>query len=173
MKKITLLLAILLFGLGSAQESSSASERSNDFLLNPIFLILGAGNMSYERILNDDSGVGVISFFVIDDYVFKSDKSDYTTFQLAPYYHYYFGKRRASGLYIGAFTSVTSYNYYRYNRDSYESDTVFGFGFKFGGKWMLKKNWIVEAGMGLGRNFSSNKENLVAATGQFGIGKRF
>ncbi len=176
MKKTILFLAICASSLIFAQTENSSLERKNDIMVNPIFLVLGVGNLSYERIINENSGIGVSTLFIIDDYVLDSDSSG---FQLAPYYHYYLGKKTASGFFIGAFASISSSDvetYHYSNTGGYyttDRDTAFGLGFKFGGKWSLKNNILFEVSTGIGRNFSVNEDNRIVGTGMLGIGYRF
>lgn len=177
MKKTISIFALLLSISMFSQTENTSLERKNDIMLNPIFLVLGIGNISYERILNENSGIGINTLFIIDNYVIDSDSK---VFQVAPYYNYYFGKKTASGFFIGAFASISSSDvetehfdtqsgyYYTTNRE-----TAFGLGFKFGGKWALKNHLLFEASTGLGRNFTSNIDNKIISTGMLGIGYRF
>lgn len=176
MKKAILFFAFCASTFILAQTENPSMERRNDIMVNPIFLVLGIGNLSYERIINENSGIGVNTLFIIDDYVVDSDGGG---FQLAPYYHYYFGKKTASGFFIGAFASISSSEvetYHYSNTGSYyttDNDTAFGLGFKFGGKWSLKNNLLFEVSTGIGRNFSGNEDNRIVGTGMLGIGYRF
>lgn len=170
---LTLLLSISMF----SQTENSSLERKNDIMINPIFLVLGIGNVSYERILSENSGIGANALFVIDNYVVDSSGSG---FQLAPYYHYYFGKKTASGFFIGGFASISSSDVEKEYFDtqsgySYTTskETAFGLGFKFGGKWILKNNLLFEVSTGIGRNFTSDVDNKIISTGMLGIGYRF
>ena len=176
MKKKFLLLALLVSFLGFSQTKNLSIERKNDVMINPIFLVLGVGNISYERILNENSGIGVNTLFIIDDYFVTLDSN---TFQLAPYFHYYFGKKPASGFFIGAFANISSSdveNYHYSTTGSYhtiDKETAFGLGFKFGGKWSLKNNLLFELSTGIGRNLSGNTADKIVSTGMLGIGYRF
>lgn len=176
MKKTISILALLLSISIFSQTENSSLERKNDLMINPIFLVLGIGNLSYERIITENSGIGVNTLFVIDNYVVDSDGSG---FQLAPYYHYYFGKKTASGFFIGGFATISSSDvdtYHYSNTGSYytkDRETAFGLGFKFGGKWILKNNLLFEVSTGIGRNFTSSNENKITSTGMLGIGYRF
>ena len=64
-----------------------------------------------------------------------------------------------------------SSQYGGYTMYTTEKETNFGVGFKFGGKWVVKNDIVLEIGTGLGRNFGG--ENKVNTTGMLGIGKRF
>lgn len=172
MKKITAFMALLLTGIVFSQ----TEDRKNDIMINPIAFVLGAGNLSYERIINEDSGVGVTASFLIDDYIFE----DTNGYQLAPYYHYYFGKKPASGFFVGGYASLTGYRETEYAFSNYNSTpkeenvTAFGMGFKFGGKWVTKNNLLFEVSSGIGRNFGVEDDvDKINTTGMLGIGYRF
>lgn len=178
MKKILLVITISFFtNLFNAQEQSQATEKSNDFVVNPIALVLGAANLEYERVISENSGIGVTTSFILDDYVLQGANG----YNIAPYYNYYFGKKRASGFYLGGYVSINSGEVekpitYYYQSGSYTTyttakETDFGVGFKFGGKWVVKNNIVLEVGTGLGRNFGG--ERKINSTGMLGIGKRF
>lgn len=175
MKKLTTIFALVTSVFAFSQTEDS-NLKSNDFVINPIALVLGAVNIEYERIVSENSGIGVNTSFVIDDYILEGANG----FSITPYYNYYFGKKRASGFYLGGYLSLNSgevekayyvssqYGYYNYVT---ENETNFGFGFKFGGKWVVKNNIVIEVGTGIGRNFGG--ERKINTTGMLGIGKRF
>lgn len=176
MKKTITIFALALSALAYSQ-SENSDLKSNDLVINPISTVLGAANIEYERIITENSGIGVITSFVIDDYVLDGANG----FNISPYYNYYFGKKRANGFYIGGYVSINNgksdkteyiYNqnggYYKYTT---EKETNFGFGFKFGGKWVVKNNIVLEVGTGIGRNFGGDRK--INSIGMLGIGKRF
>ncbi len=183
-KKLSFLFIFMLSGLflKAQTDSTKISQgglRSNDVMINPIALVLGVGNLSYERILTDNSGIGISSTFLIDNYVVETTGF----FQLTPYYRFYFGKKRAGGFFVEGFAGLVSrdvetyhFNNYPYNGNPYtttERNTNGGVGVGFGGKWNTKKNIIFEAGIGIGRLFGDIKDSPVFAKGMLGIGKRF
>ncbi|MDO5615485.1 MAG: DUF3575 domain-containing protein [Cruoricaptor ignavus] len=190
MKKYFILAALsLCFTLANAQitETDVPNEQKqgkNDVMVNPIALILGVGNLAYERHLNHDSGIGVNVTFVIDDYAIN--ETGY--WHIMPYYRYYFGKKWANGFFVDGFAGVlgrkdswtSSFSYYDpttgntyYTSSNNEiKETKFGLGVGFGGKWTTKKNITFEASIGLGRAFDSPGDELFLK-GLLGIGYRF
>lgn len=86
MKKILVLLALGFSMSGIAQETESVSIKKNELKGNALFLVLGAVEITYERLLNEDSGLGASIFFIGED---KSDLN----FIFTPYYRAYFGKK--------------------------------------------------------------------------------
>ncbi len=88
MKKL-LLISSLIFAV-SAQAQEESSDRQNDIMISPIELIAGpALNVSYERLLNKDSGIGLNVAVLLDN----NDDGDGLQSQISPYYRMYFGKK--------------------------------------------------------------------------------
>ena len=61
MRKLVVVVVLFVFTLGYSQENVNFSK--NELKANAVFLLAGAFEGTYERILNEESGVGV-SFFV-------------------------------------------------------------------------------------------------------------
>ena len=181
MKKILLIAA---FGAGflSVQGQEMSAERQNDVMISPIELIAGpALNISYERLLNENSGIGVNVAYLLDN---AGDDSGLQS-QISPYYRMYFGKKYASGFFVEGFVPITTSNDGRYNYnvgpgyfESYfvpEKNTTVGIGVGFGGKWVARKNIIFEASIGIARRFGmdSDYDSAITGKGMLGIGYRF
>lgn len=180
MKK-TLLSLAMMFGLFvSAQETESpSSERQNDIMLSPIELVLGASlNLSYERLLNKDMGIGINGIFVFGD-----QGAGVIDTQISPYYRLYFGKKYASGFFVEAFVPITTSTDSRYIfvdgpgyfNPTYKdvTETTIGGGIGFGGKWVARRNIIFEASAGIARRFGSEGSAEATLKGMLGIGYRF
>lgn len=180
MKKI-LLVSALVAGLSTlnAQETASA-ERQNDIMISPIELIAGPVlNVSYERLLNENSGIGINGLFDLQN------DEDYSFNQISPYYRMYFGKKYASGFFVEGFVPITMTNdtHYipHYDSNNYytspveEKNTTLGIGVGFGGKWVARKNIIFEASAGIARRFGldSHYDSAITGKGMLGIGYRF
>lgn len=181
MKRL-LLIASLVFAV-SAQAQEDASERQNDIMISPIELIAGpALNISYERLLNKDSGIGVNVAVLLDN----NDEGDGLQSQISPYYRMYFGKKYASGFFVEGFIPITMSNdsvyipymgsgYYS-STYKYEKNTTIGAGIGFGGKWVARRNIVFEASMGIARRFGMSSEyedTPITGKGMLGIGYRF
>lgn len=160
MKKILVCLwAVMSFSV-MAQDSENAEDfKRNEFKFNALGLVLGSFEVSYERLLNEESALGIsTSFAVLDEWDIR--------FALMPYYRHYFGKKPAQGFFAEGFgmlntvrDSVYDYNnsdYYNYER---KTITDFAFGVGVGGKWVSKKGVIFEINGGVGRNLFSNEYN--------------
>lgn len=160
------------------QEAETSLIRKNDVMLGPIELIAGPIlNISYERLLSENSGVGVNALFDLQ----KNQNSAIS--QISPYYRMYFGKKYASGFFVEGFVPITKtkntyvdYNGYPYYVPSRNEDkTTVGIGVGFGGKWVARKNIIFEASTGIGRRFGLDKtyDTAITGKGMLGIGYRF
>lgn len=178
------LLLFVFTGLGIfnlyAQETET-SEQQNDIMLSPIELIAAPMiNVSYERLLSENSGVGVNGMFYLGN-----NNDDYRFTQISPYYRMYFGKKYAAGFFVEGFAPITMtkdtyYDFYAgpgYSSSSLREDknTTVGIGVGFGGKWVARKNIIFEASTGIARRFGTDSKHDSAITGKgmLGIGYRF
>lgn len=187
MQKIFLAVSLSLGLMVNAQSteeasSSSNSERKNDIMLDPISLIsVSAININYERLLNENSGVGLHAFAYLGDGY--DDEDDDVFSQFSPYYRMYFGKKYASGFFVEGFVPITSTRYteyysrqnsegYYYESSEEKKSTNIGIGVGFGGKWLTKKNIIFELSGGVARSFGKNDFQLTGKY-MFGIGYRF
>ena len=144
-------------------------------------MVIGAGEFTYERLLNEESGVGISLFFNYDDQF-------YTKFSLTPFYRIYFSKKPAAGFFVEGFGMLNSYDSYVYNNNSFnpyapynsynsniENRTDFALGFGLGSKWINKKGFLFEINAGVGRNlFNSNDtDNEIVGRGGITLGYRF
>ena len=188
MKKLFTILTVFvtLFSLHAQELNSnqeSGSERKNDIILDPILLIaVPMINVSYERLINKDMGIGVNAMVTLSDEV-----DDFK--QFSPYFRYYMGKKYASGFFFEGFVPVTLQNdaYYSYQYDDYtnsyyyinnakKNTTTVGIGFGVGGKWIIKDRLVIEASGGIARRFGDfDNYDIGPVTGKImgGIGYRF
>lgn len=164
MKKLLLiaLFGIPLFSFG--QDLTQPKMGKDEFKINALYLIAGAFDVGYERVLNEESAIGVSIFLPITD--------DFNTkFMLTPYYRYYFGQKPATGFFLEGFGSLNNVDdeiyVYTPNPDpafydySYKQINVtdFAFGLGLGGKWISKRGVTFEINAGLGRNLFSEYNN--------------
>lgn len=85
MKKIFLIFCIASFTFGYSQDEKKIDFKKNELKGNALFLVAGALEVTYEHLLNEESGVGVSLFVPYDNDID-------TKFSLSPYYRFYFGK---------------------------------------------------------------------------------
>jgi len=166
-----LYLCCLTFGYGQEKVDFPKNEIKG----NALFLVLGAVEVTYERILNEDSGLGVSLFFI--------NEEDFdSSFSLTPYYRAYFGKRLAAGFFVEGFSMINTGKYYgNSNYDpntgyyTYEDKkfTDFALGFGLGSKWIHRKGFVFEINAGIGRNLLSNNSPEVVGRGGITLGYRF
>ncbi len=176
MKKLFALICLSVFAFGYSQEKEKEKIDfpRNEIKGNALFLVIGALEGTYERLLNEESGVGV-SLFV------PYDNSIDVNFSLTPYYRFYFGKKPAAGFFVEGFGMLNSYDdtIYLTGTNSYiEKDvtrTDFALGFGLGAKWMTKNGFLFEINAGVGRNLfnSSDSDFEIVGRGGITLGYRF
>ncbi len=184
MKKILTIICLGFASLGYSQDKIEESFKKNEIKGNAISLVFGYPEFSYERILNNESSIGV-------SIGFAADKNIDTKFTLSPYYRFYFGKKPAAGFFVEGFAMVRSiklqknYYYSNYNDPSYyehyvkdESYTDFALGFGLGSKWITKKGFLFEINAGIGRNLTNSDKNdfydlTIVGKGGITVGYRF
>ena len=186
MKKLLILSALLLCGLAvnaqddKTQNEVTPSQNFNEVKLNGLYLVLGAIEVTYERTLTENSGVGVSVFLPIDEEI-NADINYY----ISPYYRMYFGKKYAAGFFVEGFGLLSSVNRFESSFTTgidpiFVSEEVtitdFALGIGLGGKWVTNNGFIGELNAGLGRNFNgNNNDGSVDLVGKIGvtIGYRF
>lgn len=184
MKKII----FVLFTVLALTKVQSQTEKQNEFKLNAFNLIaLKAIDITYERILNEESAIGTSLFISGSSDNSADGLKDYRIFSLTPYYRNYFSTEYAKGFFVEAFAMVHSsydYTYEDYNSYDYsynynkETNARFALGIAVGGKWVTKKGFLVEISGGIGRNLFTNDNNEtegapVVGRGGISIGRRF
>nr|WP_315198194.1 DUF3575 domain-containing protein [uncultured Flavobacterium sp.] len=169
-----------------SQEKDTVSFKRNELKLNALMLLAGAVEVTYERLLNDESGVGMSLFA-------SFDKDIDVKFSATPYYRFYFGKKPAAGFFAEGFGMLNSYENQGHSNYDYNTGVLtevvpdkrvvdFALGFGIGGKWVTKKGFVFELNGGVGRNLfnSSNDDDnfyeedyQIVGRGGFSIGYRF
>ena len=185
MKKIIVILCLVTFKIGYSQEEKQTNFKRNELKVNALFFIIGQPDFSYERILKNDTGIGVTTSIALNN--------DFeTAFSLTPYYRFYFGKKPAAGFFVEGFTMLNvldiddySYTSYDYSTSTYtpitkkgDRYTDFALGFGLGFKILSKRGLVLEANGGLGRNLLNTEKNdnfnhTFVGRGGLTIGYRF
>ena len=174
MKKLILIFALFISLMGFSQEPEETKLKQNEIKLNGLYLVLGAFEATYERLLNDESAVGV-SLFV----PFDADINDEVNYYISPYYRFYFGNEYAKGFFLEGFGMLNSTNEYLDYFESENSDknsvTDFALGIGLGGKWLTKRGLLGEINFGIGRNLfnGSNADNEFIGKLGITVGYRF
>lgn len=174
MKKIILVLTVLISCTSFAQKTQE-NDKSNEVKFNGLYLVLGAVEVTYERLLNEESGIGISVFLPVDD-----DINDDINYYISPYYRMYFGKKYAAGFFVEAFgllSSIkeTSLNFIEGDPIFSEDNvTDFALGIGIGGKWVTNRGFLAELNLGVGRNLFNGDfvEDFVGKVG-ITLGYRF
>ena len=164
MKKLITTLAVICSSLAFSQ------SENNEFKVNILYTAIGMPELSYERLISDNSSLGASVAFSLD----KKEDMD-LRFSFTPYYRMFFGQKKAAGFFIEANSIVVNYVdtiYFDGTSSKYETRTGFGLGAAAGAKFLTKNNLIGEVYGGVGRVFG---DNSLGAYPRFGItlGKRF
>ena len=184
MKKILpFILAIVTTITAFSQEESTEeidkSIRSSEIKLNALYLVIGSIDLTYEYLINEESGVGVNVFIPFDE-----DIKDDINYYISPYYRLYFGKKYAAGFFLEGFGMLNSYNEFEFLNindpdptffSTTTSKTNFALGVGLGGKWMTDSGFIGEINAGVGRNLIDTEDESFDFVAKIGIsfGYRF
>jgi Protein of unknown function (DUF3575) len=172
----TLFLLICLTGFSSfAQENEILEFKRNELKGNALFLVLGSFEATYERLLNEESGIGISV-----NIPFTNDQD--LVYSVTPYYRFYFGKKPAAGFFLEGFGMLNQvddyvYDYNGYYQDTNKTITDFAFGIGVGGKWVSKRGVLVEINAGVGRNlfseYNDTRDYEFIGRGGITVGYRF
>mgnify|MGYP001821653737 CR=1 FL=1 len=173
------LFTLLMFGLVysiNAQDQSLDTDPylgKHDIKLNAIMLIIGAVEVNYEYLLNEESGVGISAFITYDD-----ERINDVEYYISPYYRYYFGKKYAGGFFLEGFGMYNRTDrdidfLFRDDEENVVNDFALGLG--LGAKWLTKSGFVGEINYGIGRNLFNSKDSDFNFVAKFGIslGYRF
>jgi hypothetical protein len=175
MKTIAAIAIISITALSVQAQEATPDRRNgnNDLKLNVFYGVLEALELEYERILNDNVGVGLAANYWFDDNTeFK--------FMALPYFRFYPSEvLHGAGFFIEANLAVVGmeeYTWQPYNYGYDENPTVnvnMGAGVAAGGKFVSKSGFFGEVTAGIGRVF--NDESYAEYYPRLGIsfGKRF
>lgn len=184
MKKTIFTASLFLLFLSSycQEKNENQNFKRNELKINAVFLVAGIAELTYERLINEESAAGISLFAALDPEIS-------TKFSLTPYYRFYFGRKPAAGFFIEGFGMLNNYQQtFRityFNSNGYYSDylakgksvTDFALGFAIGAKWMTRKGIIFELNAGIGRNLFNNEstlnDNQIVGRGGLIVGYRF
>ncbi|WP_323787187.1 DUF3575 domain-containing protein [Psychroserpens sp.] len=161
-KYILTTMSLMFFASLFAQDDQTRDDdalRSNEIKINALYTVVGAFDITYERLLNQESGVGLNVVLPYD-----KDIKDEINYYISPYYRIYFGNKYASGFFLEGFGMLhsTNYNESLGLLDGFDpfidiveikkTETNFALGFGAGGKWYTKSGFVGELSFGVGRN---------------------
>lgn len=166
-------------------ESNTETYPKNEIRLNLFQSVLGLPEINYERILEDNFGLGAYAAYSLENEYDSNLRA-----LLIGYGRLYLGNYKpAVGFYIEGNTGLVMQNVYNMYYDQYYGsygaygyNTVnngsviragLGIGVAAGYKFLTKNNWVGEFSLGIGRVFGNNA--VVDAYPRLGIsiGKRF
>lgn len=186
MKKFLLVCAILISQIAFTQEDNKIIypqdvDKKSELKLNVFNLIvLSTFDVTYERLLNKDSSMGVTLFYNfnnVDDDVYFPRK-----FSITPYYRWFFSETKyARGFFVEGFGMLNNFEdrFFIGNGNSeLRSDTNFALGVSVGGKFVTKSGFTAEIFIGVGRNLFNNSDDIfsdyeLVSRGGITLGYRF
>jgi len=187
MKKITLTLFVFCTLLVGAQTTTDITKNNSDLKVNELkintfnLIAFEQIDLSYERLLNEESSIGLSVLFSFDDdnYGINDARRE---FSLTPFYRQFFGKKYAKGFFVEAFAMLHSGEDEAYlglddftfqDIVSSEKFTDFALGISAGGKFVTKRGFAAEVYLGIGRNLLNNSPYEVVGRGGISLGYRF
>ncbi|SEK54189.1 hypothetical protein SAMN04487910_0772 [Aquimarina amphilecti] len=194
--KLFFTIVALIFTLQmTAQDQSDLPARDinkNEISLSPVNIIaFGALDIGYERVLNNNTTLGLDFFYRFsdgidnDDDIIDRDGIFDKEIALTVRYKYFFGNRIARGFYIEGFGMLSDGEHEEFveltnvagdfiggtNVDMEYTDFALGFG--VGGKFVTKKGFFLDIGFGIGRNlFHKNSPDIIVRPNLY-VGYRF
>jgi hypothetical protein len=185
MKKVILVsfLFFSVFAMNAQEtESDQKAEKKNELKINAFNLIAFEYiDIAYERVLNEESSVGVGLLFGLDNEVLGFN--DLTReFSITPYYRQFFGKKYAEGFFVEGFGMLHSGEdeiYLGFNEVTFddvvrrENFTDVALGLSVGGKFSTERGFLLEVYLGIGRDLLGNSPTEVVGRGGISLGYRF
>ncbi len=175
---IVLVISLFMAFQTTAQHTDRLT-RMNELRLNIPMTIAGLPEINYERLMDDNLGIGVSAAIAVD----KPERMPYRT-QLMTFGRLYFGKKKGTGFYIEANMAAVQ------QKDRYtdwigldslgiptyktieEKSFNLGFGAAVGVKLLAKNGYVGDLYAGGGRLFGNSVANGYFRVG-LAIGRRF
>ncbi|MDY0780341.1 DUF3575 domain-containing protein [Tenacibaculum sp. IB213877] len=168
MKKIIIFLVLAISINAFSQEQEKTSEtnnhRANELKLNGLYIVAGAIEVTYERLLNEETGIGISAMVPLSE-----DIKDELQYYISPYFRKYFGSKYAAGFFVEAFGMLNSADRNDFLSSTDEFVTDFALGIGVGGKWVTKGGFIAELNLGFGRNLFNSNQDYNNTVGKAGI----
>lgn len=169
MKVCALCLVCLVFMKSAVGQQGPASDHyANEVKVNLLNTALGGPEISYERLLSNHSALGSSVFLNL---YFETS----IDLAFAPYYRYYLGNRRCSGLFLEGHVSGMIIRRSAFEGDERNSPELsLGAGPAVGFKFLNRNGWLAEAALGLGIPFVNTDAHPIGyPRAAISIGKRF
>jgi len=173
MKKITLLTLLLFASLSLFAQKNNYQEvlSKNELKINMSNLIgFKWLDIGYERILNEESSIGIGTLFSLDSS--SEGLDEYRTFSITPYYRHFFSSKYAQGFFVEAFTMLHTGEDY-FSNEYKQNYTDLAVGISVGKKWVSRRGFVAEIYAGIGRDMFDQSDLEVVGRGGVSIGYRF
>jgi hypothetical protein len=159
MKHLFLSIAVLFTLSNFSQETAEKKIDKNEIKINLPYLILGFPEITYERLLTDQTALGISVAFPIESGT--SNIENGYNFSMNPYYRVYFGEKPNTGFFVDGNAALYSQRKTAgdFFTDEKEGGLVFGLGFNVGTKYKTKSGWVAESYIGLTRSII-NSDNV-------------
>lgn len=145
---------------------------NNEIKLNLLYMSLGIPEISYERLVADNMGVGVSTMVSLTN-------DETLRFGILADYRLYFGNNKANGFFIegnsGLISKKDTYYYYNVNNESgviEKTKAYLGLGAACGAKFLTRNGFLGEAYLGVDRLLGNGSEDFYPRIG-ITLGKRF
>ncbi|WP_452220658.1 DUF3575 domain-containing protein [Lacinutrix salivirga] len=184
MKKLLIFPILFLSLFATAQNDNkntlATSDAHNELKINATNLIIFSFvDVAYERLLNEESSVGLSVLFNVSDNE-EIDFDYYRKFSVTGYYRHFFSKKYAKGFFVEGFGMlhsasedefIESNGFGNYEKEDY---TGFALGISAGGKFVTPRGFIAEIYLGIGRNITSSDRDVnIIGRGGISLGYRF
>jgi hypothetical protein len=143
-------------------------DKKNELKVNGLTLIvLKWIDVSYERLINEESSYGIAVALNTDTY------ENNLNYSFTPFYRRYFSEKFARGFFVEGFGMLFSAKEFYFFNDPQNFETNFALGISVGGKFVSKSGFSTELLLGVGRTFNNNAS--YESIGRIGIsvGYRF
>lgn len=160
------LMLVLFFPLQAVSQKMNNNKtgipKKNELRVNLFTGLLGLPELNYERLLNDNSGLGLAVSVAVEDKELMATRA-----LILPYYRMYFGKGYASGFFIEGNMGVSLEKQPKWYWPAYQykSGTFFGLGSAVGVKLQSRNNLIGEVYLGAGRLFGDSYDGAYLRMG--------
>lgn len=139
--------------VANAQNNNSVNTAINEIKLNLLGVVIGLPELSYERLLNDRTGVGISAAAGIQN---DNGSNHEYKFIITPHYHYYFGKKQANGFFLEANTVIFSDDAAQADDGGVRKDKIYyGLGAGLGYKQLFGKGFLAELLIGVGSKLNN------------------
>ncbi len=179
---IILLTVLSVKGQNSDKQYLQDIDKKHELRLDAFSLIVFSSfDVTYERLLNKDTSLGVSVFYNFND--ISSDVYFPKTFSITPFYRWFFSDTRyARGFFVEGFGMLNTFEdevyFFNSNNFDVERETNFALGVSVGGKFVIRSGFTAEIFIGVGRNlFNGDADNFIdnelVSRGGISLGYRF